>query len=822
MRVVGACAFAGLCLLLALPVHAQEAPAEQNDVLRALRTIRDETAPLTFRAQEVSRLLLSGDPAALDGLREVLRAADASREIRLAVMTGALARPDLALFEDVLDALLSAEDPALAPALLDRMRLLRAAPLLARLAKTAASEAADAPRRLLAVRLLGRSGTAEAAAALADLWAKGGAGIAEGAREAFAAILPGPFGTAEEAKAFLAEHRGQDVESMLRDILREAGAGAEAGGAKRLLEFARRLADQASLANLVDLYLACRDLPEVRRLGAERIAAYPFETAEGPAGRSLAAAGVLGALAEETDPPTAAALLLAARTLAETIRIERAEEGFERASAALAGADPEVRRAAVDLLGELRDPRAVERLRTLYDGLGAQETDLRLEILGALEKIGNGIAGWVDLKLRAGDPEEAITVRLIQLLKAFPKDREAIPTLIDLLRSAQSSEKIRREVASTLGIVGVTAGDEGAIDALAVFGLVDADQSVRVIAATQLGRAVGEVSGKVVELLRQRVGEAEPSARVRLAAARSLLKLRGEAAVADIARRLKDDEFWKDAVRTFLKTDLIGAGQAAQAARFVRAIGRAGLSERTVEAARLVLEARELEWKGDAEGMRGEVALDLARGLADSGRPEEALRVLIEEVPEDLPSDPGGTERVLLRAALLRRTGEPGSALALLDAAAPARDVSPALAAALLLERARCLIDAGRTDEVADVLAPLLKSPEFAEAAKDLLDAAAGRRPGPGAAEEPAVVRYVRALDGADPRAREEAMRGLREMGRDAYPALLGWLHDKGDADLPAAVAAIEAITGVKCGYDAAASAEERRKSVEDLRRALR
>ena len=158
--------------------------------------------------------------------------------------------------------------------------------------------------------------------------------------------------------------------------------------------------------------------------------------------------------------------------------------------------------------------------------------------------------------IRIDTPTQTAAARVIRipavamsLIEKYPEHRESIPTFVALLRDDLAGVKIRREAASTLGVIGVSVGDAEAIQALGVHGLVDPDPSVRVISATQLGRVKGELAGKVVDFLRMRVGEAESVARVRMAAARSLLKLRRADGVADLAGSLAADEFWKEVVR---------------------------------------------------------------------------------------------------------------------------------------------------------------------------------------------------------------------------------------------------------------------------------
>jgi HEAT repeat protein len=526
---------------------------------------------------------------------------------------------------------------------------------------------------------------------------------------------------------------------------------------------------------------------------------------------------VLAGLAGERDAAVRVALLGAVRALVETVRAEAADTAIERVSKCLEDEDPGVRSAAVSALGALRDRRAVEGLTALFDRLGGDLPDLRIAILDALEAIGNGLASWVGGRIRAGDPEERVMVRLVQLLRGYPEDRSAIPALAELLKGGRGSERIRREAASTLGIVGVPSGVPEAIDALCVFGLVDEDQSVRVIAATQLGRAKGEVPGKVVEMLRQRLTDVEPSPRVRLAAARSLLRLRGEAAIPEIAARFRDEEFWQDAVRNFLKTDLIGTGDAVRAAGFVRAICREGMCERCIEAARMVLDAQELKWPAETVSLRIQVAMDLAHCLAEVGRHEEVLKVLRDEVPEVLPAEADLEARAVLLARASRGTGDAGAGLAAL--AGLKSGGSPAV----LLERAWCLVALSRFDEAEEVVVTLLPTEEWGKAAQEVLDAVAeGRRggaavtPAPGEAE-----RLVAGLDDPDEAARSVAVRRLGDLGKEAHPALLRWFETRSPEQLPAAVGILARITGLPLTYDPGAPEGARKAALDVVRRAL-
>ncbi len=811
---------------------AQDVPAPDPEVQKLLQLLQDGTRPSEYRLQTANRILSGGHPDGLAGLKRILGTPEAAPDLKLIVITAVVYQGDsLDLLDDVLAATVAAGNEEFRTEVGKKVSWARSPALVKALSARAAAPAISEPLRLLAIGLLADSGLKSAVPVLIGLWEAGQAPFADAAREAFARILPLKFHAAAEAKAFWDQNSSKGLETILREALRAAGTRDDNGTHRRILiELARSMLPEASLTTLLTRYLGCRDVFELRVMGAQRLGAFPYgdPKSDGAEPRKTAAAGLLEALKVEDVPQAEIALLMSARALSAELREVGGEEIRSLVLSRMDHPLREVRLAATQAAGELRDPAMIEELARRYDALAGADKELQLALLDAVELSGNGNTDWVLEKLRTKDQEEEIVLRLIRLLKKY-KDRPEIDpgrfvsALIEVLSDRSRSAKVRQETVITLGLIGVPRGIPEAIDALAVLGLADEDPSVRDIAATQLGRAP-KADGKIIELLRARLGDAEQEDRVKRSAARSLLNLRGAQAVRYLKILLTEDAFWQETVRGFLVRNLIGAGDAEGSVALVRALDADGLTLRCAESARLVLVAGDLKWEGEAEHGRGEVAYLLTHSLDSLGKDAEALKVLTEDWPETIPADPMGVERIIHHARLLRETGSPGKVAAVLQKISDLPEPPEGALTRAALEAAQALLDLKKPAEAVKVLKPHVNDPTFGREAQEILtraEAAVGAPPPPPAEDPKEIAKAIASLDGGDPAKRATAVTALAALGEKAHPALLAWLSTRKPADLPAAFETIAAITGITVPYDPKAPEEARQKALADLRAKL-
>ena len=821
-----------LCFLVLIPCYAQEADAPDPEVQKELALLQDGTRPAEYRLQTVNRLIREGKPGAIEGLRELLQAESSPPDLKLLIITGVLYHDSgQVLLDDALLVTATATDETFLEQVRTKVHWARSPVLVKALAARAGDRAKDAPSRLVSIDLLGSSKAKEAVDALISLWEVGLEPFGAAARAALDQVLPLHFHSAAEAREFWDSNSTKARETILDEALRKTGNGDGTGtGTQKqlLIKLAKSVLPDVSLARIVEQYLGCREVFELRRMGAERLGSYPYaELAAAEAeGRKAAAAGLMAALEAEDVPEVEVALLISARALTAELRAAAADRIRELCLARLNSDSPEVRLAAVQAAGELKDQQAVDVLTARYDRLTDQENDLRLAILDAVELSGNGNSVWVHQKLKDGEPDEDVVLRLIPILKKYKDKPDSdpiafVPTLVEILRDRSRSARVRREAVIAIGLIGVPVGNKEAIDALAISGLADEDPSVRDIAASQLGRAPA-VDGKVVEMLRARLGEVEKEERVRLSAARSLLNLRRAAAVPYLKSHLGDDGFWQETVRSFLARNLLGAGDAAGSAELVRVLCTEGLPARCVEAARLVLENSDLKWEGKAEGGREATAYFLARALEATGKDAEGLKVLTESVPETLPFDPRGVERTLLHAVLLRKTGAPEQVAATLERLASLENPPEGLSARVAIESALALLALGKPADAEKILKPHAADTTHGKRVQEVLamaESAAATAPPPPVAPQPEEL--VAILDGPRDEKRTAAGASLKKFGKKAYPALLKWITAKKPEEIPASLAILKVITGITVPYDPMAPEAERQKALADLRQTL-
>ncbi|MHC4860142.1 MAG: HEAT repeat domain-containing protein, partial [Planctomycetota bacterium] len=694
----------------------------------------------------------------------------------------------------------------------DRLHVARA------LVDRARDEGRDDAERVLAVELLGATVSKAAVQPLIDLWAARGPPVDAAARKALDEIFSLGLSSAADAREWWNANSHKPMVKILQELGRREANGdvAKRGAVERL----RKLLKGASLDDLVKVYLT-DEIPEIREMGAERLGTYPYDEREGEGAadaRRQAGGAILDLLTKESDPAAAVAGLGAVRVLLSSVKDEELDRALGLVEARLDSNHREVKLAAVAAVGdfERRPDQAEQLLRKKYDSLVGRDAECRLAVLDSIDRIGKATMGWIRDKLEGFEEEdERITVRLIQLLKKNGNNaasRASIPTLIKLLSLSEKAQ-IRQEAASALGLLGVRSGNAEAIAALAENGLEDDDTSVRVISAKQLGGAP-EVDEEVIERLRARLRETEPQASVRVAAAQSLLKLRGAGALEYLSDYLADDGLWDAAVMSYINADLVAGAQADPAARFVKSLCDLGHHERTVVAARLLLVVKEIKWEESADA-RGEVAMCLARSLDQTDHPTEALEAM-KDVPEKLPSsDPRGVDRALLLARILRRAGQPEKVEAALDKVLKLEDPPPDAIAQANLELARALLLLGRFDDALQKVKPLISDPVYGEQAAEIeRRALAGRGNGKPTPEE-----ALKDLDSTDPAVRGKAIAELKALGKEVHGRLAQWLAARKPEEIAEAVKTIAAITGITVPYDPESPEAARMKLIEELRK---
>jgi len=300
------------------------------------------------------------------------------------------------------------------------------------------------------------------------------------------------------------------------------------------------------------------------------------------------------------------------------------------------------------------------------------------------------------------------------------------------------------------------------------------------------------------------------------------LNLRGAKAVSYLKSHLGDDAFWQETVRSFLARNLLGTGDAVGATELVKELSRESLPGRCAEAARLVLEHKDLKWEGAAAGAREATAFFLAQSLEATGKDAEALKVLTESVPETFPLDPQGVERTLLNARLLRKTGSPNKVAAMIDNLSRIENLPEGTPARMSIEWALALLDLDMPAAAVKILKPYAADTAHGKRVQEILamaEKAAATAPTPPPPAKPEEL--VAALDGPHDAKRSAAIAALKKLGRQAYPALLNWIAPKKPEEIPACLAIVKVITGMTVDYDPKAPEADREKSLADLHRKL-
>lgn len=492
--------------------------------------------------------------------------------------------------------------------------------------------------RLVAIRLLGLTGDALALDTLAALWAGPEKEYREPARDAFDAIVPGGAASAAEASALAATLRREDVplSEILRRLLRERNrVPAQTTGAVATSEYAalaREFLPRATLDQVIRLYVLGSPVPEVREMAVRRLAEFPWDASGETDGRLRAARALFEALRREDSAAVESAILGTLATLAPTLRGNVSSEEVQAVLLRLPrsrGTPRESRLLATKLLGELRDERALEGLQSEYDALGDGDPDGRFAILEALQQIPADLTPWFVQRIE-GEANGRLVRKLVVLLHRG-RDPAALACFRNLL-ATHPDQQVRWDVAKAVGTLWAGTGTTEARDVLLEVGLADADATVRTTCVAALGFP-GPGKEAVVRRLQGVVGR-DLDARVRLAAAKSIVDLDEAAAARNLAAFVADDaETW-----ALLRDHLVDGLQR-----------RDRTPERILEAAGDLaaanLRGRAIDLLERADALRPEVWDDAA------GRSRMRERLVRLQLDERRPADAERTSRALLAAA---------------------------------------------------------------------------------------------------------------------------------------------------------------------------
>ncbi|HYR86514.1 MAG TPA: HEAT repeat domain-containing protein [Terriglobia bacterium] len=219
--------------------------------------------------------------------------------------------------------------------------------------------------------------------------------------------------------------------------------------------------------------------------------------------------------------------------------------------------DKTVRNAAAEVLGEIRDTRAIEPLRQLMDG--EPDEAVRRTAAYALARIGTPMA-FEPLRAALGDSSDDVRRIAADGIGSL-RDSRALDTLVEVLRD--SSPAVRRIAASALGGI----GDRRALEPL-LGALDDPEQAVVDAAANSLAAFGGaELVDPLIAAFR------------RSTSVGSALITIGRPAVKPVVRLLHDRNQWTRLVAASILSE-IGDRRAARALKWV-ALRRRG-SERNL------------------------------------------------------------------------------------------------------------------------------------------------------------------------------------------------------------------------------------------------
>jgi HEAT repeat protein len=698
------------------------------------------------------------------------------------------------------------------------------ASVVAKLAEFARDAKRPIVFRVESVELLGRTGNPEALDPLLDLWGGPQKELREPAQRAFEHVLPIDAATREDAAAVREEIRNVPFAEALRRLLRRNAGIAKVprsgdGRAEQdYVRLAAQMLPKATLQQLIESYVGS-SVPAVRSMGAKRLAEFPFDSADGVDGRVRAARECLAALRREDVEACELELLSALASLAPELRGAVGETDLASLTdrVRLVGRTSNaVRLAAVRVVGELRDARAVPAMQETFTALGDGDVEMRLALLDALQQAPGDLTAWLISRLSI-ETHSRVVRKLVVLL-----NRAEDPAAIDAFRgllAKHPDQQVRWDVAKALGTLWAGRQLVAARDALMENGLADADPTVRRTSAAALGSAGPGKDAIVARLSKALVDDAD--AKVREAAAKSIIDLDEAAAAKNLLPYVADDpEIWKlfrdrlvEDVRRRDKTP----DRVLAAADELRANG---LSRLAVDLLTQVSEEHDALWEGD--GGRGAVLERLASLLIDQGDPDAAASVakqLVEAASHDAGA-PRARAELLLATARCRsgRRDELTLARRSLEALRVGADLPADRRDAAEIEYGDCLL---RLDEplaaqatLAAVCAKQGVATALAKKAALLLEDATRKA----ADEKKRILAWIDAVDAA------AAQKALRDFGARAAPYLLDAFEDA--KDRPAARRTIRAasiVAGRALDLPAEnAPAGDFAKAIEDARAELR
>ncbi len=754
------------------------AAAEAEDRARIEDLVQSLNNPVVARVpdelrQRIDRLLAARHPLAREALRAILRDTGARTAVVEQIVVGVLIDPHASdLVDDVVERLRIEQDSALAQRLDEPLLRWADTALVRRLAELAVDPARTRAYRLTAIGALGRTGHGAALAPLLDLWNARDAEVRLAASRAFVRIVPF-VSSKDEAAAVLAQLEGDalPLAEIFRRRLRELGAPhtavRQSSYEAEYVALARAALPRLPLEDVLRLGLAS-PLPDLRSAAAARLLSYPFDAEADPAAARIAAGkALLDALREEESATPESDLLDALFPLAAAVRENVSDDEMRALTSRVraGGRTPlAVRRAAIRVLGALRDPRPVAVLEQEFDALRDTDPEVRIELLDALAASARDVTGW--LSRRALEERDVRVARRMVLLLGQATDPAAAEVFVALVRDAHPDDTVRYYAAQALARLWAYDGLVEARDALVRYGLSDPALAVREVSVNGLANARPGDRAPVLAALERALARPDEDAKVRVAAARALLDLDAAGALARLAPHFVHGAVW-DVYRARRVEDLRGAHVSVEdilhESDALWTMPLEGARPRALDLLQAVVDAGTGLYEGRSG--RGVVRERLARRLIEAGRPLEACAVaesLLAQPPRD--DDPRVRWRLLLARAqratgvtervqkaerdLLALAGEPG--------------VSPDTRALAVLERAHALLLLGDPSEAQRALAAI---DELAAARFDEEDVARLRRLRADAkagsdAERARVLELAQALD-----TRQDAREALAALG---------------------------------------------------------
>lgn len=677
-------ATAGSWCVAPRPVAAQDRSADvdlEMDVERALDALN---APIVQRQprvalEKVQHVLAFEHPLADDGLRA--RLADARTPaviVEQLVVALLIERRHRRLLPEVIERLVQERESELDQRIAATIMSYADADLVGRLGRLARDPSRSVTFRVEALRNLARTGIEQALDPIVIAWGSPDEEVREAAAAAWFQVLPRQFDSAAEAREFLERKRqeGLPFSEWLREIIRAAPEPVEERGhtsadpsddpVVRYLDLARAAIGHVPLDVVRTSYLSS-PLAEVRRLGADRIAGFDFQSLKPAEVREEEARATLGAcldrLVAEQVPEVQQSLVAAVSTHRMLVGGAPDERVIHAVLAIAASGDPEFRKlrmSAVKLLGDLRDGRAVRPLQEMFESLGDADHEFRNQILESIcSSTPERVIPW--LVARAGDEKDDRVLGTMVYYLGSSRDAQAIQPLRRLLQG-HANPDIRFKSALHLGTLFQQLEVDLARNAL-LEGLADAESRVRkqCVVGLRHGALEPVTNRETISRLRGLVVQ-DTEADVRVQAARTILDLDEEGALDHLVDAFGQPPIWelyRNRVTDFCReTD-----SPARALADARELDGSKDPERRTKAVELlswVADARQdgSLWQQVAQPpetapVRGVVREELARMLLESGDADGALRrigELLAVAPR--PNDPRGRWTVLHARAL--------------------------------------------------------------------------------------------------------------------------------------------------------------------------